>query len=161
MPQIELTTHIAAPCSRCFDLARSIELHTLSTSRTGERVIAGKLHGLLTLGDEVTWSARHLGVWQTLTIRITAFDPPKHFRDSMVRGTFKRLDHDHYFTTGAPGWTLMRDVFDYVAPLGPLGWSAERLFLTRYMRHFLQARNQQLKCVAESDEWRRFVAPLT
>jgi hypothetical protein len=51
----------------------------------------------------------------------------------------------------------MRDVFDYAAPLGPLGWVAERLFLTRYMRRFLEERNRELKAVAESDGWAEFV----
>ena len=54
----------------------------------------------------------------------------------------------------------MRDVFDYAAPLGPLGRIAERLFLTAYLRRFLEARNRELKAVPESDEWRRFVAPV-
>ncbi len=149
MARITLTTHIAAPCERCFDLARSVDAHVRSTSATGERAVAGKTSGLLGPGDEVTWRARHFGVWQTLTSRVTVFDPPRHFRDSMVRGAFKRFDHDHYFTPDPSGGTLMRDVFDYTAPLGPLGWLAERLFLTRYMRRFLEARNRELKALAE------------
>jgi ligand-binding SRPBCC domain-containing protein len=156
MARIELVTHIAAPRERCFDLARSVEVHTRSTSATGERAIAGKMAGLLALGDQVTWRARHLGVWQTLTSRITAFDRPAHFRDSMVRGAFARLDHDHFFA-GLDGGTVMRDVFDYRAPLGPLGWLAERLFLTRYLRTFLEARNRDIKLVAESSAWKEFV----
>ena len=50
------------------------------------------------------------------------------------------------------GSTVMRDVFDYAAPLGPLGWIAERLFLTAYMRRFLEARNDVLKAVAETPD---------
>src|SRR4029077_18062390 len=88
MPRIELVTHIAGPCERCFDLARSVEVHIRSTASTGERAIAGRTSGLMELGDEVTWQARHFGFQQTLTSRITAFDRPWHFRDSMVRGAF-------------------------------------------------------------------------
>ena len=52
----------------------------------------------------------------------------------------------------------MRDVFDFDAPLGPLGWLANVLFLTRYMRKFLLIRNETLKAVAESpDRWRRYL----
>jgi hypothetical protein len=36
MAIIELTTEIDAPISRVFDLARSIDLHTDSTSETGD-----------------------------------------------------------------------------------------------------------------------------
>src|SRR6185437_9192306 len=114
---------------------------------------------LLALGDEVTWRARHLGVWQELTSRITVFERPLHFRDTMVRGAFARFDHDHYFEPVNDG-TLMRDVFEYRAPLGPLGSVAERLFLTAYMRRFLSARMRELKALAESEAWIGFV-PLT
>ena len=112
------------------------------------------------LGDQVTWRARHLGVWQELTSRITAFDRPHHFRDTMVRGAFARFDHDHFFTPADNG-TLLRDVFEYRAPLGPLGWVAERLFLTAYMRRFLLARMRELKTLAESAAWVELVPPAT
>jgi ligand-binding SRPBCC domain-containing protein len=115
-----------------------------------ERAIGGKTSGLLALGDEVTWRARHFGVRQDLTSRITAFDRPRHFRDSLVRGAFARFDHDHYFAAEGGG-TRMRDVFDYRAPLGPIGWLAEHLFLSAYMRRFLLARLRELKALAESD----------
>lgn len=160
MARIELSLLVAAPPSRCFDLARSIDAHLESTAATGERAIGGRTSGLLALGDEVTWRARHLGVSQELTSRITAFERPLHFRDSMVRGAFARFDHDHYFES-VNGGTLLRDVFDYRAPLGPLGWLAERLFLSAYMRRFLATRLRALKALAESDAWVRFVPSTT
>ncbi len=61
MPTIHLETIIRAPIDRCFDLMRNVEAHTLSTSKTHERAVAGKKSGLLTAGDEVTWGAVHLG----------------------------------------------------------------------------------------------------
>ena len=156
MPRLELKTLLAAPPERCFDLSRSVEAHLHSTSRSGERVVGGVRAGLLNLGDEVTWEARHLGVRQRLTSRITQFDRPRHFRDSMVRGAFARFDHDHFFEATATG-TLVRDLFDFAAPLGPLGWAAERLVLTAYMTRFLTERNEDLKRLAESEAWRGFV----
>ena len=75
----------------------------------------------------------------------------------MVRGPLARLDHDHEFEDDGAGGTLMRDLFDYAAPLGLLGRLAERLFLTRHLRRFLAARNAELKRIAESDEWRRYL----
>jgi ligand-binding SRPBCC domain-containing protein len=105
-----------------------------STAGTGERAVAGVTTGLVQLGDEVTWEARHRGVRQRLTARITAYDRPHHFRDSQVRGAFARFDHDRYFSALPDGRTRMRDVFDYTAPLGLLGQLADRLFLTGYMR---------------------------
>ena len=153
MPRIVVVMYVEAPPERCFDLARSIDLHVRSTGRTGERAMGGVTTGLIGLGQEVTWRARHFGVWQHLTSRITAYDRPRHFRDSQVRGAFARFDHDHVFEPCGSG-TLMRDVFDYRAPLGPLGWLAERLFLTAYMRRFLAARDRVIKDVAEGEGWR-------
>jgi ligand-binding SRPBCC domain-containing protein len=159
VPRIELTTHIAAPRERCFDLARSVELHTRSAAATGEVAVGGRTRGLLELGDEVTWRARHLGLRQTLTSRITAYERPAYFRDSMVRGAFRRLDHDHRFTETDRGETLMHDVLEFAAPGGPLGRLAERLVLAPHLRAFLIARNQELRHVAESDAWREFLDP--
>jgi ligand-binding SRPBCC domain-containing protein len=105
----------------------------------------------------VTWRAKHFGVWQHLTSRISAYERPRYFRDSMVRGPFARLDHDHHFADDGRGGTIMRDLFDFAAPLGLLGQVAERLVLTRYLGRFLRARNQAIKAAAESDAWRRFV----
>jgi ligand-binding SRPBCC domain-containing protein len=160
MPLIELTTAIAAPVERVFDLSRSIDLHMDSTAGTGERAVAGVTSGLIGMGQEVTWRARHFGVWQTLTVRITAFEPPFHFADTMLRGAFRRMEHHHYFEPIAPatgGGTLMRDVFDYASPLGVLGRIADVLFLERYMRSFLMERNRVIRAAAESGGWDRYV----
>lgn len=161
MGTLRFELYVEAPPERCFDLSRSIDLHVHSTAGTGEEAVGGVTHGLIGPGEEVTWRARHLGVRQHLTSRITRFDRPAHFRDSMVRGAFARFDHDHFFVPSGTG-TLVREVFDYRAPLGPLGRLAEALFLDRYMRRFLLRRARVVKEVAESDQWRRFLpdAPL-
>ena len=154
MPVITLRTLIHAPIERCFDLSRDIDLHIRSTAQTGEVAVAGVTTGLISLGEEVTWEARHFGVRQRLTTRITAYDRPAYFRDSQVRGAFKRFDHDHRFETLSTGATLMRDIFDYESPLGLLGILADHVFLENYMRSLLKRRNSVLKEVAESDCFR-------
>ena len=154
---IRLSYHVHAPRDVLFDLARSIDVHLESAHQTGEQAIAGKTEGLIELGEEVTWRARHLGLWQTLTSRITEFQRPHHFRDCMVQGAFKRFDHDHFFHEQPDGTTIMVDVFDYEAPLGVLGWLAERIFLTSYMARFLNERNRVVVDLAESGRWRDFL----
>lgn len=156
MPTIELATSIAAPIERVFDLARSIDFHTKSTSKTGERAVAGVTSGLIGPGQEVTWRARHFGVWQSLTVRITAFERPTHFADAMLRGAFRSMEHHHYFEQSVSG-TTMRDVFSFQSPLGILGRIADSLFLTRYMKSFLIERNQVIKSTAESDDWKQYI----
>src|SRR5687767_12428349 len=96
MPVIELSTYISAPIERSFDLARSIDLHMLSTQGTNERAIAGVTSGLIDHGQTVTWSATHFGIRQTLTSKITALVYPTYFRDEMISGVFNSICHDHF-----------------------------------------------------------------
>jgi ligand-binding SRPBCC domain-containing protein len=156
MSIIDVAIDINAPLAVCFDMARSVDAHIESARTTGERAVGGMTSGMLKLGDEVTWRARHFGVTQDLTSRIVAFDRPHHFRDEMVRGAFRRIVHDHYFEPAAGG-TRMRDVFDFTAPFGVLGTLVDKLILTAYLRRFLEDRAQALKQLAESDAGRRFI----
>lgn len=150
MSIIRVEIHINAPPGACFDLARSVDAHVESAHTTGEKAVGGVTSGLLSLGDEVTWRARHFGVTQDLTSRITAFDRPRHFRDEMVRGAFRRLVHDHYFEP-TPLGTRMVDVFDFTAPFGLLGSAVDRFVLHGYLKRFLETRAEALKRLAESD----------
>jgi ligand-binding SRPBCC domain-containing protein len=156
VPVIELATKVRAPIERTFDLSRSVKLHMASTAHTGERAVAGVTSGLMALGQEVTWRARHFLIWQHLTSRITAFERPFHLRDSLVRGAFRRFDHDHFFAQRGD-ITVMRDVFDFQSPFGILGRIADRLFLIDYMRRLLLTRHALIKTVAETEQWRRYI----
>jgi len=117
---IELRTFIAAPPERVFDLSRSIDLHRQSMAGSREEAVAGRTSGLIGLGETVTWRARHFGVRQRLTVRISGYERPRWFRDELVRGAFATMTHDHYFDA-ADGGTEMHDVFRFSAPAGPLG----------------------------------------
>lgn len=151
MPTFTFETVARAPIERCFDLARDVGLHQRSLARTRETVIEGPTSGLLGPGEPVTWRGKHLGVWHTHTAIITAFDPPRHFRDEMVRGRFRSFRHDHHFEP-CEGGTRMHEVLEYRAPLGVLGWMAEVLFLTRYLRALLRERAEIVRRVAERSE---------
>ena len=151
MPRIDVTMFIAAPIERVFDLARSIDAHAASQTRHEEKAVAGRISGLIEEGEEVTWEAVHFGVRQRLTSRIVAMRRPTYFRDSMVRGAFKRIDHDHIFEA-VPNGTLMKDVFEFESPLGALGKFADWLVVARYLRRLLKERNRVLKQLAESQE---------
>lgn len=150
MPRIEISVEVAAPLERVFDLARDIDVHQQSQTKHQEKAIAGRTAGLIEEGEEVTWEAKHLGVRQRLTSRIVVMRRPAHFRDVLVRGAFERFEHDHYFTTLPGNRTLMRDVFDYTAPLGWLGRLADILFLKQYMRNLILERNAEIKRIAET-----------
>ncbi|MEO5674767.1 MAG: SRPBCC family protein [Chitinophagales bacterium] len=151
MTTILLNTEISAPIKRCFDMARSIDLHQRSSANTNERAIDGVRSGLIGLNQTVTWRAKHFGITQTLTVKITEFSSPFYFKDVMLRGAFRKMEHLHFFEENNNG-TIMRDQFDFEAPFGFLGRLIETFFLTAYLKKFLLARNEFIKSMAESDK---------
>jgi ligand-binding SRPBCC domain-containing protein len=161
MQLIQLETKIAAPPERCFLLSLNIDLHKESTAQTSERAIAGVTHGLIGANETVTWRGRHFGVMLTHQTLISKYDRPVHFQDVMLRGMFKSFEHDHTFDPLPDGSTLMRDELRFAAPLGPLGWIAEKLVLRRYFIGFLEERNHLIRQVAEGPKeiWLRYTQP--
>ena len=153
MPTIKLRTEINAPKNIVFDLSRSIDLHKISTKQTNEEAIAGVTTGLIGKNQTVTWRAKHFGIYQTLTSKITEFDTPKYFVDEMEKGIFKSFKHEHIFEE-KEGKTVMIDIFHYESPLGILGKIADKLFLKKYMKTLLSNRNETIKEFAESDKWK-------
>ncbi len=159
MVRLEELTTIRAPIERCFDLARSVEVHLAGNVHFGEQAvaIAGVTSGLMEMRQRVTWRAKHFGIWQTLTSEITAMERPTYFQDTMVRGAFRWMRHDHFFRALSNGETEMKDVFCFAAPLPLLGLIAEFAVLKRYMQSLLRERNSVLKQIAESSEWRKYL----
>ena len=156
MPVIKLETVINAPVEICFDLSRSIDLHIISTAKTNEIAIAGVTKGLIGKDEFVTWQATHFGIRQKLTTKITAYDPPFHFRDEQIKGIFKLLKHDHYFDS-KDNRAIMTDVFFYESPFGILGRFFNKIILNQYLKKLLWERNELIKEVAESGKWKQFL----
>ena len=150
MIRFRLETVIRAPIERVYDLARDIDLHARSMAHTNERAVAGRTSGPIGLGETVTWKARHFGITWSLTSLITVADAPTRFVDEQVRGPFASFRHEHRFESIAGG-TRMVDDWQHVAPLGPLGWIADRVALERHMRGLLESRNRALKAEAEAE----------
>ncbi|TRW26604.1 SRPBCC family protein [Flavobacterium zepuense] len=157
MPVIRLQYSINAPINVVFDLSRSVDLHKISTAHTNEEAVAGKTSGLMELHDSVTWRAKHLGLTQHLSSKITAFNRPNMFIDEMVSGAFKSFKHQHIFTE-VNGQTVMTDVFTYQSPLGILGRIADAVFLKKYMQKLLTERNRIIKEFAEdADKYKKIL----
>jgi ligand-binding SRPBCC domain-containing protein len=159
MVRLEELTVIRAPIGRCFDLARSVEVHLVNNIHCGEAALAvsGVTAGLLGPGQRVTWRAKHFCVWHELTSEITAMDRPAYFQDKMLRGAFQSMKHDHFFRPLSPDETEMRDVLCFAAPLGILGRLAEFLVLHGYMQALLCERNGVIRQIAEAQAWRTYL----
>jgi ligand-binding SRPBCC domain-containing protein len=145
-----LETAIEADADDCFELSLSVDAHASSMAASGERAIAGVIGGIMSLGDTVTWSARHFGIPFQMTSAITEYESPVRFVDEQQAGPFQRWWHEHTFTTLASGATLMVDSVEFSSPLGPLGFVVDRLVLDRYMPHLIRQRNAWLKSTLEA-----------
>ena len=154
--RVYLETIIHAPVERCFDLSRSIDFHQVSTNSSKEKVVAGRMKGLILQGEKVTWKATHFFVRQMLTTKIISMQRPFRFYDEMQKGAFKRMGHTHLFQDNN-GTTKMIDEFFYETPYGVLGRLFDKLVLRRYMTHLLTVRNLAIKNALESDAWKKFL----
>ena len=153
MPKIHLTTFIAAPVERVFNLSRSISLHKISTAGTNEEAIAGITSGLINLNETVTWRAKHLFKTRQHTSVISAMEMPVQFVDEMVEGEFKSFRHEHHFKPIDNG-TIMIDLLDFETPYGTFGKIFNSIYLKKYLEKFLQKRNNVIKEYAETQKWK-------
>ena len=156
MAEINISTQINAVIEIVFDLSRSIDLHLISTGKTGEKAVAGVTAGLISLDETVTWEARHLFKTRLFTSRITAMQPPFYFMDEMQKGDFKKFKHEHFFQKNESG-TLMKDKILLQSPFGLIGKLADTIFLKNYIKHFLIERNEVIKQYAETAQWKKIL----
>lgn len=153
MARIHLTTFIAAPAERVFNLSRSINLHSISTAHTNERAIAGVTNGLIKLNETVTWQARHLFKTRQHTSKITAMESPVFFVDEMTKGDFKSFRHEHHFKPVDNG-SIMIDILEFESPYGSVGKFFNSIYLKKYLENFLIKRNNTIKEYAETQKWK-------
>jgi len=156
MPQIHLTTFIAAPVDRVFDLSRNIDLHKESMKQFRERAVGGTTFGLIENGETVTWTAKHFFKTRVLRVGITEMKKPLHFTDEQKQGDFKMMKHEHHFKSCDNG-TIMIDILDFETPYGMLGKFLNSFYITSYLKKLLEQRNRTIKEFAESNKWRRLL----
>lgn len=156
MPTIHLTTFIAAPAQRVFDLSRSIELHKKSMANSNEQAVAGTTMGLIGLDETVTWKAKHLMKTRVMRVQVTSMEPPHQFTDELRNGDLKSMKHEHHFKPVDNG-TLMIDIFSFETRYGNLGKLMNNLFLTKYFQKLLEQRNHVIKDYAESNKWQHLL----
>lgn len=153
MPTIHLTTFIAAPVERVFDLSRNISLHKIAMQKTGEVAIAGITSGLINLDDTVTWKAKHLLKTRFFTLRITEMKPFEKFTGKMIRGDFVSFQHEHFFKPADNG-TIIIDIIHYETPYGLSGKLVNQFYLNTYLETLVKNRNEVVRQYAETEKWK-------
>jgi ligand-binding SRPBCC domain-containing protein len=156
MPNIHITTFIAAPAERVFDLSRNIDLHKQSMRKHKEEAVAGIRFGLIEKDESVTWKAKHLFKTRLLRTKITEMIKPQIFIDEQSQGDFKMMKHEHHFKPCNNG-TIMIDLIHFETPYGVVGKWFNALYLTRYMRQLIEQRNKTIKEYAETEKWKNLL----
>ena len=114
---VVVITDIYAPPAVIFDLELDMDEHSASLRATDEVAVTSTGRSTLGEGDEVSFTARHLGWRFSMTSRITQYNRPYSFTDEQVRGPFAAMRHEHVFDVQPGGWTRMHDRFTVTAPL--------------------------------------------
>jgi hypothetical protein len=148
---------IRAPVARVFDLVRSVDVHTATSSTIGGRAVAGKISGLAELDDVTTYSARFFGLRFKLAARVTALESPHRMTESLERGLFSEFGHVYTLRLLESGAIELTDAFSFRSPFGFIGALFDSLILKPIMTRAMTARLEGLRRIAESDEWRRFL----
>ena len=156
MPTIHLTTFIAAPAERVFDLSRHIGLHKESMAPFSQEAVAGTRFGLIEKDETVTWKSKHLFRERMLRVKVTEMSKPSMFVQEQAEGNFRMMKHEHYFKPCDNG-TIVIDLFHFESPYGVLGRWFNELRLTRYLRKIIELRNNVIKQYAETGKWKKFL----
>ncbi len=148
MTKIVQKTTLQSSIEEVFDLNRNIDFHQYSASQTQEKAIAGRTSGLIELNEVVKWKGKHFGFWLTHTSKITEMNYPYFFTDEMIQGNFLFFKHQHYFQQEGD-LVIQTDILEYKVPFGIIGKIFDFLFLKRYLKNFLEIRNQSIKKFTE------------
>lgn len=148
MTRIVVVTSVAAEPEVVFDLELDVDVHAASLAGSSETASTSSGKRVLELGDDVTFSAHHLGLWWTMTSRVTVHERPGFFVDEQVDGPFARLRHEHLFVRTGPGRTLMHDRMDVVLPCGAAGSAVARFLVAPYLRRLLRRRGRAVALLA-------------
>lgn len=91
-------------------------------------------------GARIDYRLKVHGVPITWKTEISAWEPPRMFVDTQLKGPYWRWVHTHRFRETAGG-TLVEDDVDYLVPFG---WPVDRLFVRRDLRQIFTHRQHAI-----------------
>jgi len=150
MITIRLTTWVNAPVERCFLLATSRGFSPVV--KNGVAVSDTTTQGMLKIGDEIGWK---MGGTEHVS-RVDAIRPYCYFREVMEAGMFRHFEHNHHFAPMDDG-TRVRDEVRFSVRMGPLSKIYGATVVRSLLMRMLVDKNIELKHLAESAEWKKFV----
>jgi ligand-binding SRPBCC domain-containing protein len=153
MPTIHLTTFIAAPIERVFDLSRNLTIYKAMMQGRKETFSSGAGSNLIAHGETITFHAKHVGKTRTVTTRVTELQKHSSFVHEQVKGDLLHFRHAQHFKQADNG-TIMIDMIDFDGPRDIIGKLVGKLYLKNYLEKLISKRNGIIRQYAESEKWR-------
>jgi ligand-binding SRPBCC domain-containing protein len=153
MPTIHLTTFIAAPIERVFDLSRNLTIYKTLMQDRKETMSSGAATNLVSQGETMTFQAKHLGKTRLVTTRVVEIQKPNSFVQEQVKGDLLHFKHEHHFKAVENG-TILIDMIDFDGPRDFIGKVIGKLYLKGYLEKLIHKRNTVIQQYAESEKWR-------
>jgi len=152
MPTIHLTTFIAAPIERVFDLTRHLAIYKYLMNGK-EKFSSATASNLVNNGETITIQVKHFGKTRWVTTKVTAFQKPSSFVQEQVKGDLLHFKHEHYFKKVDNG-TILIDLINFAGPRDVVGKIIGKTYLKKYLEKFFHRRNKIIQQYAESEKWR-------
>ncbi|MBL7697195.1 MAG: cell division protein [Chitinophagaceae bacterium] len=153
MTKIHVTTFIAAPVERVFDLSRHVALYKQMFHGNRERITSGAASNLIGKGETVSVNATHAGKSRMVMLKITSFDRPTVFVEEQVKGDLESFRHEHHFKRADNG-TIVIDILEFGNPKDIAGRIFGRFYFKKYLEGLLRKRTELVRSYAESEKWR-------
>ena len=153
MPTIHLTTFIAAPIERVFDLSRNLTIYKMLMQGRKEKFSSGAASNLVAHGETMSFHAKHLGKTRLVTMKIVDLKKPSSYVQEQVKGDLLHYKHEHHFKPVDNG-TILIDMIDFEGPRDVIGKIVGKIYLKSYVEKFIHKRNSLIRQYAESEKWR-------
>lgn len=153
MASIHLTTFIAAPVERVFDLSRHIAIYKNLFQSRKEQFSSGAGSNLLSHNETISILGKIAGKTRLTMLKITGINKPASFTEEQVKGDLVEFKHQHHFKSAQNG-TIVIDMIEYGLPKDFIGKIAGKLYLRNYLEELVNKRNELIRSYAETEKWR-------
>lgn len=153
MAKIHLTTFIAAPVDRVFDLSRHIALYKLLFQGRKEKISSGAASALLGKNETISIIASHGGKARMTMLKLTTLERPNLFVEEQVKGDLQNYRHEHHFKRAENG-TILIDILEFGTPKDIVGKIFGKVYFKKYLEDLLRKRTEIVRGYAETEKWR-------
>lgn len=153
MARIHLTTFIAAPIERVFDLSRHLALYRLVFQSRKEKLTSGAASTLIAKGETISIIAKHAGRSRMSMLKITSLQRPTLFVEEQVKGDLESYRHEHHFKPVDNG-TIVIDIVEFGVPKDIIGKLFGKVYFKKYLEELLKKRTDLVRTYAETEKWR-------